>query len=144
MTSRATSSLRKSTAQRKTSPKKASPRRASAAKASATKADKLPEWNLSDLYPATDAPEVTRDLDRLDSECVAFENDYKGKLAERTASDGGVWLAEPIRRYEAIDDLAGRLSSYAGLIHAGDSVDPVISKFYGDVSERLTTASVHL
>ena len=35
-------------------------------------------------------------------------------------------------------------ASYAGLVHAGDSVDPVISKFYGDVSERLTNASVHL
>ena len=30
------------------------------------------------------------------------------------------------------------------LIHAGDSVDPAITKFYGDVSERLTNASVHL
>ena len=49
-----------------------------------------------------------------------------------------------VRRYEAIDDLAGRLGSYAGLVHAGDSVDPAISKFYGDVSERLTAASVHL
>ena len=144
MTSRATSALRKSSTQRKTSPK-ASLKKASSAKASSTKADKLPEWNLSDLYPAIDAPEVRRDLDRLDSECVAFENDYKGKLAERTASDGGgLWLAAAVKRYEAIDDLAGRLSSYAGLIHAGDSVDPVISKFYGDVSERLTNASVHL
>ncbi len=88
---------------------------------------------------------MTRDLDRLDSECVAFENDYKGKLAERTAAaGGGLWLAGAVKRYEAIDDLAGRLSSYAGLVHAGDSVDPVISKFYGDVSERLTNASVHL
>src|SRR6202012_1884712 len=49
-----------------------------------------------------------------------------------------------VKRYEAIDDLAGRLGSYAGLIHAGDSVDAAISKFYGDVSERLTTASTHL
>ena len=88
---------------------------------------------------------MTHDLDRLDSECVAFENDYKGKLAERTAGEGGGrWLAGAVKRYEAIDDLAGRLSSYAGLVHAGDSVDPVISKFYGDVSERLTNASVHL
>src|ERR1700756_1312853 len=135
MTSRATSVLRKPTAQRKTSPRKAS----------SARADQLPEWNLSDLYSAIDAPEVRRDLDRLDSECVAFENDYKGKLAERTAGEGGGgWLAGAVKRYEAIDDLAGRLSSYAGLVHAGDSVDPVISKFYGDVSERLTNASVHL
>jgi oligoendopeptidase F len=81
----------------------------------------------------------------MDADCVAFETDYKGKLAERTAaSDGGTWLAEAVRRYEAIDDLAGRLGAFAGLVHAGDSVDPAISKFYGDVSERLTNASVHL
>ena len=81
----------------------------------------------------------------MDAECVAFETDYKGKLAEQTAKEGGgKWLAEAVRRYEAIDDLAGRLGSYAGLVHAGDSVDPAISKFYGDVSERLTNASVHL
>ncbi|MFH1343086.1 MAG: M3 family oligoendopeptidase [Pseudomonadota bacterium] len=106
---------------------------------------KLPEWNLADLYAGIDAPEITRDLQRMDAECVAFETDYKGKLAERTAGeDGGVWLAEAVRRYEAIDDVAGRLGSYAGLVHAGDSVDPAITKFYGDVSERLTNASVHL
>ena len=136
MTSRSSSALRKSTAQRKSSPGK------SAAK---PRAAKLPEWNLSDLYSGIGAPEVTADLQRMDADCVAFETDYKGKLAERTATEGGgEWLAEAVRRYEAIDDLAGRLGSYAGLVHAGDSVDPAISKFYGDVSERLTNASVHL
>src|SRR6202047_4942484 len=140
MTSRSSSALRKSTAQRKSNPKK------SQVKSAATpKAGKLPEWNLSDLYSGIDAPEVTRDLARMEAECVAFETDYKGKLAKRTAAaGGGKWLAEAVRRYEAIDDLAGRLGSYAGLVHAGDSVDPVISKFYGDVSEHLTNASVHL
>jgi len=136
MTSRSSSALRKSTAQRKFNPKKTSAR---------PKAAKLPEWNLSDLYSGIAAPEVTADLQRLDGECVVFETDYKGKLAERTAAEGGGrWLAGAVRRYEAIDDLAGRLGSFAGLVHAGDSVDPAISKFYGDVSERLTNASVHL
>jgi oligoendopeptidase F len=136
MTSRSSSALRKSNPQRKSSPKKSI--------AKVTKA-KLPEWNLADLYSGIDAPEVARDLSRMDADCVAFETDYKGKLAERTAAEeGGAWLAEAVRRYEAIDDLAGRLSSFAGLVHAGDSVDPTISKFYGDVSERLTNASVHL
>lgn len=111
----------------------------------ASKTGKLPEWNLADLYSGIDAPEVARDLDKMDADCVAFETDYKGKLATGTANeDGGKWLAEAVRRYEAIDDLAGRLGSYAGLVHAGDSVDPAISKFYGDVSERLTAASTHL
>jgi oligoendopeptidase F len=133
MTSRS-SALRKPSLQRK--PKKSAAR---------TGSGKLPEWNLSDLYAGIDAPEIARDLARMDAECVAFETDYKGRLAGRTAKeDGGRWLAEAVRRYEAIDDLAGRLGSYAGLVHAGDSVDPAISKFYGDVSERLTAASLHL
>jgi oligoendopeptidase F len=115
------------------------------ARESVSKIGRLPEWNLSDLYSGIDAPEVGRDLEKMDAECVLFETDYKGKLTEQTAQDGGgKWLAEVVRRYEAIDDLAGRLSSYAGLVHAGDSLDPAISKFYGDVSERLTAASLHL
>ena len=132
------SALRKTAAQRKSSG-------GPAAKKAAGKTGKLPEWNLADLYSGIDAPEVARDLQKMDADCVAFETDYKGKLAANTARDGGgKWLAEAVRRYEAIDDLAGRLGSYAGLVHAGDSVDPAISKFYGDVSERLTAASVHL
>src|SRR3954447_10348859 len=121
-------------------------RKPAAAKAKAKPGTgKLPEWNLTDLYSGIDAPEVARDLAKMDADCVALETDYKGKLAEFTAREGGgAWLAEAVRRYEAIDDLAGRLGSYAGLIRAGDSVDPAISKFYGDVSERLTAASTHL
>jgi len=126
----------------KTSRKSAMGSKAATAK---SKTGKLPEWNLADLYSGIDAAEIARDLQKMDADCTAFETDYKGKLAENVArDDGGSWLAEAVRRYEAIDDLAGRLGSYAGLVHAGDSVDPAISKFYGDVSERLTAASVHL
>src|SRR4051795_12650590 len=107
-----TSASAKSPAQRKSAVKKSS--------AAKPNPGKLPEWNLADLYSGIDAPEVVRDLDRMDAECIAFEQDYKGKLAEETAKDGGVWLANAVKRFEAIDDLAGRLSSYAGLVHAGD------------------------
>lgn len=156
MAARSASPLRKSAIRRKNGKAKARPAARAAKKTptkavkggrgkSATAAGKLPEWNLSDLYSGIDAPEVARDLDKLDADCVAFEADYKGRLAEETAKpEGGKWLAQAVRRYEAIDDLAGRLGSYAGLVHAGDSVDPAISKFYGDVSERLTAASLHL
>ena len=104
--------------------------------------EKLPEWNLSDLYRAPDAPEVRRDLERAEQECKAFEQSYKGKLAG-LARDGGAALAEPIKRYEALDDLMGRLGSYAQLVYAGDTTDPVRAKFFGDVQDRLTTASTH-
>ena len=144
MNARSSSALRKQAAQGKSTAGK-KPAKNLTKNATGNKAGKLPEWNLADLYSGIGAPEIARDLARMDTECVAFETDYKGRLAEHIAGEGGgKWLAEAVRRYEAIDDLAGRLASYAGLIHAGDSVDPAITKFYGDVSERLTNASVHL
>ena len=110
----------------------------------------MPEWNLDDLYCGLDDPAIKRDLDRADAECVAFEEAYKGKLAELARSPRAApaparaALAEAVRRYEAIDDLMGRLVSYAGLVHAGDTVDPARTKFFGDVQDRMTAASTHL
>jgi len=105
----------------------------------------LPEWNLDDLYSGLDDPAIKRDLAQVDADCVAFETDYKGKLGEIAGGPGGgATLAEAVRRYEAIDDLMGKLGSYAGLVHAGNTVDPARTKFYGDMQERMTAASTHL
>ncbi|HEX4409276.1 MAG TPA: M3 family oligoendopeptidase [Xanthobacteraceae bacterium] len=112
-------------------------------KTNGTGLGKLPEWNLSDLYTGLDDPAIKRDLDRADSDSIAFEDSYKGKLAGLAAGDA-TGLAAAVKRYEAIDDLMGRLGSYAGLVHAGNTVDPARTKFYGDVQERLTAASIHL
>ena len=115
--------------------------------ATAVKSDlgPLPEWNLSDLYPSIDAPEVAADLAKGDAECIAFEETYKGKLAEIADSpDAGEKLAIAVKRFEAIEDLLGRVISFAGLVYTGDTTDPQRAKFYGDVQERITTASSHL
>ena len=118
---------------------------ARAVKRAPARLGRLPEWNLADLYPGIDAPEVKRDLARADAECSAFAEAYKGKLADIAASPtAGRTLAEGVKRYEAIDDLLGRLISYAGLVRAGDTIDPARAKFYGDVQERITAASSHL
>ncbi len=126
--------------------KKAAAKRPAALKSTRQSAlGALPEWDLDDLYSGLDDPAIKRDLDRADAECLAFEEAYKGKLADLArAPDGGAALAEAVRRYEAIDDLMGRLGSYAGLIHAGNTLDPAGNKFYGDVQERMTAASTHL
>src|SRR4029450_8477090 len=49
-----------------------------------------------------------------------------------------------IKRYEAIDERLGRLHSYASLVYAQNTTDPARAKFYGDVQERITAASLHL
>jgi oligoendopeptidase F len=114
-------------------------------KPDATRLGALPEWDLSALYSGLDDPAIKRDLDRTDADCLAFEQDYKGKLAGLAATpQGGAALGEAVRRYEAISDRMGRLGSYAVLIHEGDTVDPARTKFYGDMQERMTAASTHL
>jgi oligoendopeptidase F len=120
---------------------KSAPKKAAKPAAKSQKLGALPEWNLADLYPAIDASEVTRDLDRADADSIAFEESYKGKLAGLTAEGR---LIEAIKDYEALDDLIGRLISYAGLVYAGNTTDPVRAKFYGDMQERITKASLHL
>src|SRR5256886_4402653 len=105
----------------------------------------LPEWNRADLYAGLDDPQVERDLGRGAAESVACEQAEKGRLAMLAdGPEAGAALAEAVKRYEALDDLLGRLTSYAGLLHAGDTVDPARAKFYADVQERVTAASTHL
>jgi oligoendopeptidase F len=105
----------------------------------------LPEWNLSDLYPGLDSPELKNDLEQADNDCTAFEEAFKGKLqAMASGEEGGKALAEAVKRYEVLEDKLGRLYSYASLLYSGNTTDPVRAKFYGDVQERITAASLHL
>jgi oligoendopeptidase F len=110
----------------------------------AAKLGNLPVWNLNDLYPGIDSPELKRDLERADADCAAFEKDFKGRLAALAAAPGAPGLLEAVKRYEMIGDVLGRIGSYSGLLHAGDSTNAAITKFYGDMSERITSAYSHL
>src|SRR6185436_13522674 len=47
-------------------------------------------------------------------------------------------------RYEAIAERLHRLMSYASLVHAENITDSVRTKFFGDIDERVTAASLHL
>jgi oligoendopeptidase F len=109
---------------------------------SASRLRDLPEWNLTDLYAGIDDPRIKRDLDRADAESRSFAESYKGRLAE--LADRPQALADAVKRYEALDDLLGRLISFATLVHAGNTTDPARGKFYADVQERVTAASTHL
>jgi oligoendopeptidase F len=105
----------------------------------------LPEWNLGDLYSSPDAPEVAKDLARGEAECIAFEEAYKGKLGEiANGPKAGAKFYEAVVRFEAIEELLGKLMSYAGLLYTGNTQDPQRAKFFGDLRERITGASVHL
>ena len=123
------------------------PEGVSAARAAAKAVDlgHLPEWDLSDLYSGMDAPEFSADMTRAEEECRRFSKTYAGHIATlAAAADASERLAEAVRAYEGIEELLGKLMSFAGLIYSGDTTDEARAKFYGDTRERLTDASADL
>ncbi|NKB28612.1 MAG: M3 family oligoendopeptidase [Rhodobacteraceae bacterium] len=100
----------------------------------------LPEWDLSDLYPAPDAPELARDLDWLDTACADFAASYEGKLATLDAAA----MRACIDAYEAIDITAGRIMSFAGLRYYQVTTDAERAKFMSDCQDRITNATTPL
>lgn len=100
----------------------------------------LPEWDLSDLYTAEDAPELIRDLAWLEEECANFARDYEGKLAELDAAG---FLACVLRN-EKINGIAGRIMSYAGLRYYQLTIDAGRAKFLSDMQEKITNFTTPL
>jgi oligoendopeptidase F len=126
-----------------------SPQNFSAAAEAAPAAEKpdlgaLPEWRLDDLYAAPDDPAFAYDLASVEAECKVFADAYRGKIAEFAKDESGEKLAEAVKRYEALEELIGRVASYAGLRYAEDTSDPERGKFYGDAQEKITNASSNL
>jgi oligoendopeptidase F len=100
----------------------------------------LPEWDLGDLYPGRDSPELSRDLTQLAADADVFRQRYQGRLAELP----GAALAAAIADYERLQELAGRIISYASLVHAGNLADPEIGRFYQTIHERINAISTTL
>ncbi|MDF3413174.1 M3 family oligoendopeptidase [Sulfitobacter sp. M57] len=100
----------------------------------------LPEWDLNDLYTGEDAPELKRDLDWLEQACASFASDYEGKLEEQDAAG----LLECVLRNEKINQIAGRIMSFAGLRYYQLTTDAGRAKFMSDMQERITNFTTPL
>ncbi|ORE93423.1 pepF/M3 family oligoendopeptidase [Stappia sp. 22II-S9-Z10] len=105
----------------------------------------LPEWDLGDFYNGPDDPKLAADIASLGEDAAAFEAATKGRLAETLSGPkGGAALAAMLKTYEALEDRAGRIASFAGLLYATDTTNPLYAKTYGDVSDKLTRLASHL
>ena len=93
----------------------------------------LPQWNLNDLYPGEDAPELKSDFAWLESECRRLIETYEGRVAELDAKG----LCELVVSYEQLAAKVARMAAYAHLRFAEDTSDPLRGKFVNDCDERL-------
>ena len=100
----------------------------------------LPAWDLSDLYPGTDSPQIGADLDVAERDAADFATRYSGQLSGLS----GVDLAACLVAYERIEEILGRVMSYAQLQFAGDSTNAAIGQFMQSCSERVTSISSQL
>jgi oligoendopeptidase F len=99
----------------------------------------LPRWRLEDLYESMGSPRFADDLERARREAKEFAAAWRSKLAAiADSAEAGERLAEAVKGYEALQDLIGRVMSYASLLYASDTSDAHRAKFYGDVHERVT------
>jgi oligoendopeptidase F len=120
-------------------------RRPVAATEAKPKLGKLPEWNLADLYEGPDAAELKADLATSERAADAMQERYAGKLATLLdGGKGGAGLAQAVREFEALNDMMGRIVSYASLLYAADTSDPKRQKFFGDIKEKITAISSKL
>ena len=117
---------------------------AGAAQKTAEALGDLPVWKLSDLYDAKDAPAFVADMAKAEELSLAFEARWKGKLAEAATKTGEGGIGDALKEYEALDDLLGKIGSFAGLTYFSNTSDPANGKFYGDVQSKLTDLSSHL
>ncbi|WP_242009985.1 M3 family oligoendopeptidase [Acetobacter conturbans] len=99
-----------------------------------------PRWDLSDLYTNADSPAVKADLERAAEEAKAFSDRYKGRVPALSGDE----LAAAIETCQSINEILGRLGSYASLSFSADMTDPNTGKFSQFVRETLSDISTNL
>jgi oligoendopeptidase F len=90
-------------------------------------------WNLSDLFPAHESPEMKAGFDELDGKVVAFEAMRPGLSPEMPVDT----FLELIHLLEAISRLAHRIGSFASLRFSANTQDQSILAFQSDVESRM-------
>ena len=102
-----------------------------------TTKNKLPGWDLSDLYAGIDDPQVKKDISRIKELSSSFAQDYKGRIS---GLDEAAFL-ETVRRYEEIDIISGRLMEYAFLQMCTRMENKAATAFYQNTNEQVVEAN---
>ncbi len=97
-------------------------------------------WDLSIFYDRSDDPAIQQDLDRLGSMADDYSAKYRGRVAQLDSEE----MVDALMEQEAIQDLAGRISSYAFLNYATDTNDPKLGALVQKITEYSSQLSQKL
>ena len=96
--------------------------------------EKLPLWNLSDLYKSKSSKELTNDLNFIKIKTKKFEKKYFNKLHNLNSKQ----LYQSIFELEKIDMVMDKILSYAHLLVAQDGNNEKNKIFFQQMQEIIT------
>ncbi|MDR1693998.1 MAG: M3 family oligoendopeptidase [Lactobacillaceae bacterium] len=102
------------------------------------KSNKLPSWDLSDLYKGTNDAGINKDLEKFRKLNKDLEKKYKGKIAGLKAEE----FFGAVKIYEEMSIISHVLGAFAYLNMATQMNNPEATAFYQDISEKLTDYSM--
>ena len=101
------------------------------------KIQKLPIWNLKDLYSSPNSKEIQKDLELINKECLAFEKQFSQKVLSCNEKQ----LYKAIIQLEKIDLKIDKILSYAYLLVAENNNIEKNKIFFQQIQEKITTYS---
>jgi oligoendopeptidase F len=94
-------------------------------------------WDLSVFYASVDDPAIAADIAKALEMADEYAKLYRGRVKDLSAAE----IASAVRDSEAIEDFAGRIGSYAGLLYSTDTNDPRYGALMQKVQEFGSTFS---
>ncbi len=78
------------------------------------KKNKLPKWNLDEIYVGHNDPKIDKDLKKLSKLTNQFIDKWKGKIKDLSGKE----ISNCLKEYEKINEIMGLLSTHSSLSFA--------------------------
>src|SRR5258708_40315653 len=97
-------------------------------------------WDLTHLYPGDAKSAIETDLSQADELAQGFDKEYRRAVSGLDANG----MAEALKRLEEIQELLGKIASYAFLDFSTDVTDPARGALLQKVQESMTRTGTRL
>ena len=98
------------------------------------KKNKLPKWNLDEIYVGHNDPKIDKDLKKLSKLSNQFIDKWKGKIKNLSGKE----ISNCLKEYEKINEIMGLLSTHSSLSFASNMEDVEVSRYNAKISDNLS------
>ena len=98
------------------------------------KKNKLPKWNLDEIYVGHNDPKIDKDLKKLSKLTNQFIDKWKGKIKNLSGKE----ISNCLKEYEKINETMGLLSTHSSLSFASNMEDVEVSRYNAKISDNLS------